>query len=138
MVLKHVQDIPEADLIKVVRTLANKGEGHSNDQFPTYFKLVLEAPRNDIFMQQAMKQLTTSELPIVLKTLSDWLDWWEQHGGGSSSVNSATEAVPGFVHVSVSSINAKRVQRRISFNPHYFLHRSLISPTFYWISISQR
>lgn len=106
MVLKHVQDIPEADLIKVVRTLADKAdkaEGDWSNKFPTYFKLVLEAPRNDIFMQQAMKQLTTSELPIVLKTLRDWMDWWEQHGGGSSSVNSATEAVPGFVHVSVSS-----------------------------------
>ncbi|KAG2172659.1 hypothetical protein INT43_000006 [Umbelopsis isabellina] len=99
VVLKHVQDIPEGDLIKVVRTLANKDEGDWSDKFPTYFKLVLEAPRNDIFMQQAMKQLTTSELPIVLKTLRDWMDWWEQHGGGSSSVNSATEAVPGFVHI---------------------------------------
>jgi hypothetical protein len=105
VVLKHVQDIPEADLIRVVRTLADKADKEENDwisKFPIYFKLVLEAPRNDIFMQQAIKQLTTSELPIVLKTLRDWMDWWEQQGGGSSSVNSATEAVPEFVHVSGS------------------------------------
>ncbi|KAM3579651.1 hypothetical protein VKS41_008103 [Umbelopsis sp. WA50703] len=102
VVLKHVQDIPEADLIRVVRTLADKADKEENDwisKFPIYFKLVLEAPRNDIFMQQAIKQLTTSELPIVLKTLRDWMDWWEQQGGGSSSVNSATEAVPEFVHI---------------------------------------
>lgn len=100
--LKHVQDIPEADLIRIVRTLAEKaGQNEAGEwkaKFPLYFKLILEAPRNDIFMQQAMKHLGADDIPIVLETLRDWMNWWEQHGGGSST-NSATEAVPKFVHV---------------------------------------
>ena len=102
MVLKYVQDIPEANLIRVVRILADKADQKEQDwkdRFPFYFKLVVEAPRNDIFMQQAMKHLTATQLPIVLETLHDWMDWWEQHGGGSSTNSESEAAVPKFVDV---------------------------------------
>lgn len=102
MVLKHVQDIPEADLIRVVRTMAEKvreDEGKWKDKFALYFKLVVEAPRNDIFMQQAVKRIGADELFIVLQTLCDWMNWWDEQGGGSSNKNSAPAGVPKFVHV---------------------------------------
>ncbi|KAI9284765.1 hypothetical protein BC943DRAFT_352951 [Umbelopsis sp. AD052] len=102
VVLKHVQDIPEADLIRVVRTMAEKvreDEATWKDKFALYFKLVVEAPRNDIFMQQAVKRIGADELFIVLQTLRDWMDWWDEQGGGSSTKNSEPAGVPKFVHV---------------------------------------
>jgi hypothetical protein len=102
VVLKHVQDIPEADLIRVVRTMAEKvreDEAIWKDKFALYFKLVVEAPRNDIFMQQAVKRIGADELFIVLQTLRDWMDWWDEQGGGSSNKNSEPAGVPQFVHV---------------------------------------
>jgi len=102
VVLKYVQDIPEADLIRVIRTVAEKArenEAEWKAKFSLYFKLIVEAPRNDIFMQQAMKHLGVDELPIVLETLVQWINWWEQLGGGSSTNSAATESVPQFVHI---------------------------------------
>jgi len=107
VVLKHVQDIPEADLIRVVRTMAEKvreEEGKWKDKFALYFKLVVEAPRNDVFMQQAVKRIGADELFIVLQTLCDWMNWWDEQGGGSSTKNSESAGVPKFVHVIFFSI----------------------------------
>jgi hypothetical protein len=102
VVLKHVQDIPEADLIRVVRTMAEKArvdEAKWKDKFALYFKLVVEAPRNDIFMQQAVKRIGADDLFIVLETLRNWMVWWDEQGGGSSNKSSEAAGVPKFVHV---------------------------------------
>ncbi|CAO3595573.1 unnamed protein product [Absidia cylindrospora] len=76
MALESVIDIPETDLMVLINTLvAMTRENPSvwNQKFATYLKLVVEAPRNDIFMHQALKRLTVDELPMVLNTITGWL-----------------------------------------------------------------
>jgi hypothetical protein len=78
---------------------ARVDEAKWKDKFALYFKLVVEAPRNDIFMQQAVKRIGADDLFIVLETLRNWMVWWDEQGGGSSNKSSEAAGVPKFVHV---------------------------------------
>ncbi|CAO3596888.1 unnamed protein product [Absidia cylindrospora] len=82
--LKSVIDISEMDLVILIKALVSLE--HTNpsvwkDRFEIYLRSVVESPRNDIFMQQALKQLTVTELPILLKTITQWLE-----GNGSKTI----------------------------------------------------
>ncbi|KAI8329409.1 hypothetical protein BC941DRAFT_384685 [Chlamydoabsidia padenii] len=75
-VLKSVIDIPETDLMLLIKTLVEKSQNDPavwESRFGIFMKQVVEAPRNDIFMQQALRQLTATELPVVLTTIIQWL-----------------------------------------------------------------
>ncbi|KAF7723481.1 hypothetical protein EC973_001992 [Apophysomyces ossiformis] len=74
LALESVQDIPETDLIVIIQELIKLRESKPEwtNRFPTYLGMVIDAPRNDIFLQQALKQLTPTELPVILNALWDW------------------------------------------------------------------
>ncbi|KAG0760856.1 hypothetical protein G6F57_008100 [Rhizopus arrhizus] len=76
IVLEKVLDIPESDLVTLVKALIAKQTEHeewAGTRFNKYFKMVVEAPRNDIFLQQALKRIDAVELPIILTTFAGWL-----------------------------------------------------------------
>lgn len=75
LILENVQDIPEKDLvtlIKVLIELYNQDDAWK-ERFSTYLKLVVDAPRNDIFLQQSLKRIDATELVIILETIVTWL-----------------------------------------------------------------
>lgn len=74
--LKSVIDIPETDLMVLIKTFVALGQDEPavwKSRYPFYLRKVVETPRNDIFMQQALKQLAAAELPILLKAIVRWL-----------------------------------------------------------------
>ncbi|KAI8088451.1 hypothetical protein BDF21DRAFT_358172 [Thamnidium elegans] len=75
LALEYVQDIPESDLVTLVKALVAlyDDEDWKNGRFSTYLKLVVDAPRNDIFLQQSLKRINASELPVILNTIVSWL-----------------------------------------------------------------
>ncbi|ORZ19823.1 hypothetical protein BCR42DRAFT_481740 [Absidia repens] len=75
--LKSVIDISEMDLVMLIKALVSLIDTEPSvwkDQFEIYLRSVIESPRNDIFMKQALKQLTVAELPVLLKTITQWLE----------------------------------------------------------------
>lgn len=81
--LKVVPDIPESDLILVIKELINlrhKEPTLWESRVDYYLKAVVQAYRNDIFMQQALKRLTVQDLPIILESLTKWLDSTDAEG----------------------------------------------------------
>ncbi|KAG0337832.1 hypothetical protein BG000_004886 [Podila horticola] len=48
---------------------------------PHFLHLIMAAPRNEVFMQQAVKRLNVEELSIVLEILKDWICNWSELGG---------------------------------------------------------
>ncbi|KFH73488.1 hypothetical protein MVEG_00704 [Podila verticillata NRRL 6337] len=46
-----------------------------------FLHLIMAAPRNEVFMQQAVKRLNVEELSIVLEILKDWICSWSELGG---------------------------------------------------------
>ncbi|KAF9325909.1 hypothetical protein BG006_010629 [Podila minutissima] len=48
---------------------------------PHFLHLIMAAPRNEVFMQQALKRLNVEELSIVLEILKDWICSWSELGG---------------------------------------------------------
>jgi hypothetical protein len=77
IVLDKVQDIPENDLVTLIKALIalynNDNEVDWKTRFSAYLKMVVDAPRNDIFMQQSLKRINATELPIILNTIVHWL-----------------------------------------------------------------
>jgi hypothetical protein len=75
IVLEKVQDIPENDLVNLIKALIvlHDDKDWKNGRFSTYLKMVVDAPRNDIFLQQSLKRINASELPIILDTTVNWL-----------------------------------------------------------------
>jgi len=59
-------------LIKALITLYNS-EDEWKTRFSTYMKMIVDAPRNDIFLQQSLKRINAAELPIILETIVNWL-----------------------------------------------------------------
>ncbi|KAI7905443.1 uncharacterized protein BX663DRAFT_549446 [Cokeromyces recurvatus] len=75
LVLEKVHDIPENDLVTLIKALISlyKNESEWKNRFSTYLKMIVDAPKNDIFLQQALKRIDSSELPIILETVISWL-----------------------------------------------------------------
>ncbi|ORE02428.1 hypothetical protein BCV72DRAFT_280763 [Rhizopus microsporus var. microsporus] len=77
IILETVHDIPENDLVTLIKALISIHNENSKEwdtaRFNTYFKSIVEAPRNDIFLQQSLKRINAAELPIILQTLAVWL-----------------------------------------------------------------
>lgn len=75
LVLEKVQDIPENDLVTLIKALVKlyEEEEWTKERFSTYLKWVVSAPRNDIFLQQSLGRIHASELHIILETIQDWL-----------------------------------------------------------------
>lgn len=73
IVLERVQDIPENDLITLIKALVALHGEWSESRFSLYLKMVVDAPKNDIFLQHALKRINATELPILLETIITWL-----------------------------------------------------------------
>ncbi|CAO3609761.1 unnamed protein product [Cunninghamella echinulata] len=77
LALKTVPDIPETDLILVIKELVHLKQTEPSiwaTRIDYYLKAIIGANRNEIFIQQALKRLTIQELPIVLESIISWLD----------------------------------------------------------------
>ncbi|KAI9258122.1 hypothetical protein BDA99DRAFT_515291 [Phascolomyces articulosus] len=71
IVLENVPDIPEADLVLLLKALLaeeNDGLVESTTR-EELFQYIIDSPHNDIFMQQALKRLTASEIPTALQLI---------------------------------------------------------------------
>lgn len=75
IVLEKVHDIPEKDLVALIKALValHDDSEWKEGRFSTYLKLVVDAPKNDIFLQQYLKRISASELPVILDTIVSWL-----------------------------------------------------------------
>ncbi|KAG0209962.1 hypothetical protein BGX28_009833 [Mortierella sp. GBA30] len=63
---------------------------------PHFLKVIMAAPRNEIFMQQALKRLTVEELSIVLEILKGWIGIWDERGGiGHQNQQPDKKQLPG-------------------------------------------
>ncbi|KAI7896338.1 uncharacterized protein EV154DRAFT_435444 [Mucor mucedo] len=89
IVLEKVNDIPEKDLVTLIKTLValHDDDEWKDGRFSTYLKLVVDAPKNDIFLQQYLKRISASELPVILNTIVNWLK------DKSSNLNNRTNIV---------------------------------------------
>jgi hypothetical protein len=75
IVLEKVHDIPERDLVTLIKALValHDEKDWKEGRFSAYLKMVVNAPRNDIFLQQSLKRISATELPIILETIISWL-----------------------------------------------------------------
>lgn len=75
LLLENVQDIPEKDLVTLIKALTTlyKEDESWKERFSTYLRLVVDAPKNDIFLQQTLKRIDATELAIILETIVSWL-----------------------------------------------------------------
>ncbi|KAF9968091.1 hypothetical protein BGZ70_006753 [Mortierella alpina] len=63
---------------------------------PHFLNVIMAAPRNEIFMQQAVKRLTIEELSIVLEILKGWIGIWDERGGiGHQNQQPDKKQLPG-------------------------------------------
>ncbi|KAI8064348.1 hypothetical protein BC940DRAFT_242517 [Gongronella butleri] len=76
LALRSVPDLPERDLVKTIRDLMALSKSQPDvwkDRASDYIRRIVESPRNDVFLQQAMKRISSDELPILLHCLVKWL-----------------------------------------------------------------
>ncbi|KAI8140412.1 hypothetical protein BJV82DRAFT_671490 [Fennellomyces sp. T-0311] len=66
IILEHVPDIPESDLVLLLKSLLASPANLNKSTREDLFKHIIDTPHNDIFMQQALKRLTASEIPAAL------------------------------------------------------------------------
>ncbi|KAF9923738.1 hypothetical protein FBU30_006198 [Linnemannia zychae] len=90
LALGKLYDIPEMDVVVMLKQVIglNKqiipSETTKKSSVPdvtSFLKTVLVTPRNDIFMQQAIKRLSVEDLAIILEIMKDWFLTWEMRGG---------------------------------------------------------
>ncbi|KAF9941666.1 hypothetical protein BGZ65_002174 [Modicella reniformis] len=99
LTLKKLHDIPEMDMIMMLKQVIglNKNKdstpngtasssspsssSSSVPDIPQFMTLIMAAPRNEVFMQQALKRLNVEELSVVLGILKGWIDIWDERGG---------------------------------------------------------
>ncbi|KAG0228218.1 hypothetical protein BGX31_006682 [Mortierella sp. GBA43] len=96
LAIKRLYDIPEQDMIVMLkqviglnrRSKENAGTAESAIDLdssvpdtPHFLNLIMAAPRNEIFMQQAIKRLSVEEISVVLSILKGWIDIWDERGG---------------------------------------------------------
>ncbi|KAI8985088.1 hypothetical protein BDB01DRAFT_850148 [Pilobolus umbonatus] len=75
IVLERVQDIPESELVILMKSLIRlytEDREEWSGRYDSYMKMIITTPRNDIFLQQSLKRITASELPVLLNTLINW------------------------------------------------------------------
>jgi hypothetical protein len=121
IILETVHDIPENDLITLIKALISIHNENSKEwdtaRFNAYFKSIVEAPRNDIFLQQSLKRINAAELPVILQTLAVWLK------EKSSNLNNRSN-VSHFIYLMYSV-------------SYCSLYRLSIFATVYWMFTSQ-
>ncbi|KAF9898772.1 hypothetical protein BX616_003625, partial [Lobosporangium transversale] len=77
-------------------TTKSKITSTSIPDIPYFLNLIMTAPRNEIFMQQALKKLTVEELTVVLEILKGWIDIWDVRGGiGHQNQRADKKQLPG-------------------------------------------
>ncbi|KAF9972307.1 hypothetical protein BGZ73_004584 [Actinomortierella ambigua] len=117
LALTRLYDIPEMDMVTLLKQVLglNKARQASSDEemedgrqkAPTsehFLALVLGAPKNEIFMQQALKKLSAEELATLLEILKRWLQEWEErgglgHGGLRADKKQLTGGIPGYSQI---------------------------------------
>ncbi|GJJ74608.1 hypothetical protein EMPS_06966 [Entomortierella parvispora] len=112
LALQKLHDIPEMDMVVMLKQVIglNKSAATSESlasktkqdvsttvpDVPRFLNLVMVAPSNEIFMQQAVKRLTIDELTVVLEILSSWLSIWNERGGiGHQGLPADKKQMPG-------------------------------------------
>ncbi|KAK3816176.1 MAG: hypothetical protein J3Q66DRAFT_341837 [Benniella sp.] len=116
LALKKLYDIPELDMIMMLKqviglnkkkdwmdvkesavdSIAPTSMASSVPDTPHLLNLIMAAPRNEVFMQQALKRLSVEELSVVLGILRDWIDLWDERGGiGHQGQQPAKKQLPG-------------------------------------------
>ncbi|KAI9319293.1 hypothetical protein BX666DRAFT_2025602 [Dichotomocladium elegans] len=83
VVLDHLPDIPETAHVALLSAFIEKREAGALPQHhvSTFFAKLLTSPYNEIFLQQALKQLTVSELPMVLDLILQQLKQISENDG---------------------------------------------------------
>lgn len=106
IVLEKVQDIPENDLVTLIKALivlqAEEEDWKQKGRFSTYLKMVVDAPRNDIFLQQCLKRISATELPILLDTIVHWLKDKSSNLNKRSNV-STNKKQWGYIQISIKN-----------------------------------
>ena len=115
LALKKLYDIPELDMIMMLKQVIGLNKkrdwmdvkesavdsiassmASSVPDTPHLLNLIMGAPRNEVFMQQALKHLSIEELSVVLGILRDWIDLWDERGGiGHQGQRPAKKQLPG-------------------------------------------
>ncbi|KAF8939234.1 hypothetical protein EDD21DRAFT_366681 [Dissophora ornata] len=115
LALKKLYDIPELDMITMLKQVIglnkNKASVASSSStteagsstslspvpdVPHFLNLIMAAPRNEIFMQQAIKKLSIEELSIILEILKGWIGIWDERGGiGHQNQQPDKKQLPG-------------------------------------------
>ncbi|KAF9146662.1 hypothetical protein BGX30_011854 [Mortierella sp. GBA39] len=92
LALQKLYDIPEMDMVVMMKQVIGLNKHQSSTTAATkpstsvpnvasFLNTIMVAPRNDVFMQQAIKRFTVEELAIILEILKDWIVIWDQRGG---------------------------------------------------------
>lgn len=92
LALQKLYDIPEMDMVVMMKqviglnkqqpsTTSTTKPSTSVPNVASFLNTIMVAPRNDVFMQQAIKRFTAEELAIILEILKDWIVIWDQRGG---------------------------------------------------------
>ncbi|KAF9096653.1 hypothetical protein BGX29_008477 [Mortierella sp. GBA35] len=109
LALQKLYDIPEMDMVVMMKqviglnkkslattTTAAAKTSTSVPNVASFLNTIMVAPRNEVFMQQAIKRLTVEELAIVLEILRDWISIWDQRGGvGHQNQRPDKKQLPG-------------------------------------------
>ncbi|KAF9123416.1 hypothetical protein BGW39_008984 [Mortierella sp. 14UC] len=110
LALQKLYDIPEMDMVVMMKqviglnkqsagsttTSAATKTSNSVPNVASFLNTIMVAPRNDIFMQQAIKRFTVDELAIILEILRDWIVIWEERGGiGHQNQRPDKKQLPG-------------------------------------------
>ncbi|KAK5816955.1 hypothetical protein F5H01DRAFT_276649 [Linnemannia elongata] len=84
LALQKLYDIPEMDMVVMMKqviglnkqqpsTTSTTKPSTSVPNVASFLNTIMVAPRNDVFMQQAIKRFTAEELAIILEILKDWI-----------------------------------------------------------------
>ncbi|KAF9186784.1 hypothetical protein BGZ51_001757 [Haplosporangium sp. Z 767] len=60
---------------------ASPASAISVPDIPHFLNLIMAAPRNEVFMHQALKRLSVEEISVVLEVLKGWVIIWDERGG---------------------------------------------------------
>ncbi|KAF9428598.1 hypothetical protein BGZ94_001809 [Podila epigama] len=80
-------------------TTATKKASASSTSVPEiqhFLRMIMAAPRNEIFMQHALKRLGVEEISIVLEILGNWLSIWSEEGGIGCRAKGAASKLPDY------------------------------------------
>ncbi|KAF9144515.1 hypothetical protein BG015_000080 [Linnemannia schmuckeri] len=108
LALQKLYDIPEMDMVVMMKQVIGLNKQQSSAAATTtktsisvpnvasFLNTIMVAPRNDVFMQQAIKRFTVEELAIILEILKEWIIIWDQRGGlGHQNQRPDKKQLPG-------------------------------------------